>query len=102
MVKDVFEEIRINTSLTNFINQTKVRAELKVENLNKINVIDENILFQTIGKKDNKSRILSKITGPKAKYFKNDNPGHTYPTFKTHKLNPEQVKTKNIREISQE
>ena len=64
-----FEEIKINTSLTNFINQTKIKAELKVENLNKINVIDENILFHTIGKKVNKSGTLSKITGPKAKYF---------------------------------
>ena len=64
-----FEEIKTNTSLTNFINQTKAKAELKVENLNKINVIDENILFHTIGKNTNKSGILSKITGPKAKYF---------------------------------
>ena len=63
------EEIKTNTSLTNFINQTEVKAKLKVENLNKINGIDENKLFHTIGKKINKSGILSKIKGPKVKYF---------------------------------
>ena len=45
-----FEIISTNTSLTNFINQTKTKAELLVENLYKIGVIDENILFYTIGK----------------------------------------------------
>ena len=43
--------MRTYTSLTNFINQTKVRAELKVENLNENSVIEKNILFHTIGKK---------------------------------------------------
>ena len=94
-----FNKIITNTSIENYINKIKSEAETNVEKLHKENIINDEILFHTIGKRKNKNDNLTKISGPNAKFFKNTKPGHIYLIFKTHKLNPELLKTVNIKEI---
>ena len=49
----------------------------------KENIINDEILFHTIGKRKNKNDNLTKISGPNAKFFKNTKPGYIYLIFKT-------------------
>ena len=46
-----FDKIITNTSIENYINKIKSEAETNVEKLHKENIINEEILFHTIGKR---------------------------------------------------
>ena len=61
-------------------------AEEMVIKLYKDGFINEEMLYHVTGWIKTKQQNLSKITGPKAKYFTNLDPGYIYPLFKTHKL----------------
>ena len=65
----------------------------------KKNYLDNNLLFITTGMKKTKTGTLRKVSGPSAKYFANNNCWYIYPLWKTHKLNPDNLKTCSIKDI---
>ena len=80
------------TKLKENINQTLV-------NMWKKNYLDDNLLFITTGMKKTKTSILRKVSGPSTKNFANNNCGYIYPLWKTHKRNPDNLKTCSIKDI---
>ena len=79
--------------------KTKSEAVQLLLKLGQSENIDENLLFHATGYKRNKNGILRKITGTKAKYFANLEPGYLYPLFKTHKIDCEKLNNISIEDI---
>ena len=64
--------------------------------LHRTGAVDDEMLKYTTGIKFCAHKGYQKIAGPTAKYFSCKTPGYAYPLFKTHKLQPENLKTISI------
>ena len=88
-----------NNKMEKWLTETKTEAEEMILELHESGDVDEEMLYCATGIKRNKNNKLCRMTGPQAKHFANLETGYTYPLFKTHKLNVEQVMETNIKEI---
>ena len=85
--------------LEQWMNEKKKIAEAMTLELYYSDDIDTKLLYCATGYIQNKNGKICKITGDQAKYFKNLEPGYTYPLFKTHKLNVQQIESSDIKDI---
>ena len=67
--------------------------------LHRTGAVDDEMLKCTTGIKFYAHKGYQKIPGPTAKYFSCKTLGYAYPLFKTHKLQPDNLKTISIFDI---
>ena len=81
---------------------TKIKTFTKNQmiELHKTGAIDDEMLKYTTGIKFYTHKVYQKIPGPTTKYFSCKTLGYAYPLFKTHKLQPDNLKTISIFDIS--
>ena len=83
----------------NKIKKIKTKAEQFVVELYKCDVIDEDLLYRSVGINAQDNGETRRTSGTKAKYFSNMDAGYVYPLLKTHKLKPEEVDQCNVQDI---
>ena len=81
------------------LTKIKTFAENQMIELHRTGAVDDEMLKYTTGIKFYAHKGYQKIPGPTAKYFSCKNPGYAYPLFKTHKLQPDNLKTISIFDI---
>ena len=104
-----FELLPINNfKLT--ANEIRFHTESLIIKLHQLDAIDDDLLFHTVGiryKKEtipvdddkNNSRRYTRVTGPSAKHFLNQEPAYSYPLFKTHKIIPTDLGKISVHDI---
>ena len=92
---ELIKEKNMDTHIKN----KKEKAENMVLELYKNNDINETLLYNTTGFKENTNGEIQKIPGTQAKYFANMETGYVYPLFKTHKLDKDKLHSTKLQEI---
>ena len=81
-------------------NEIRSHTESLVINLHQHELIDDELLFHTVGVKFHEiSQKYSRIKGPSAKYFLCQKPAYAYPLVKTHKIDAMELSQTPILDI---
>ena len=103
----IMKQLTVDNIVGHFASIRK-SIELKVIDLHKEKVVDDNVLKHVVGMKCEvkpavgkkpEQRKYSRIPGPIAKHFVCNQPAYAYPLLKTHKLDNQLLDSVNIMEI---